>query len=100
MLTGHFAVGRTAYTWVNAAASEPLSPSGAEKETVFAWIWYPARLSTQSHHAEYFPSAWQTALAHRSGVLMTDFFTRDLSSVQVHSVLNAPVSPEQRPILS
>lgn len=93
--TGHFAVGRAAYTWVNDAASEPLSPSGAEKETVFASIWYPARLSTQSQQAEYFPSAWQAALAHRSGVLMTDFFTRDLSSVQVHSVLNAPVSPEQ-----
>jgi hypothetical protein len=100
MPTGHFTVGRTAYTWVNDAAPEPLSPSGAENETVFAWIWYPARLSTHSQHAEYFPSAWQAALAHRSGVLMTDFFTRDLSSVQVHSVLNAPVSPEQRPILS
>lgn len=95
MPTGHFAVGRAAYTWVNDAKSEPLSPSGAEKETVFAWIWYPARLSTQSRHAEYFPSAWQAALAHRSSVLMTDFFTRDLSSVQDHSVLNAPVSPEQ-----
>lgn len=95
MPTGHFAVGRAAYTWVNDAVSQPLSSSDAEKETVVAWIWYPARLSTQSQHAEYFPSAWQAALTHRSGVLMTDFFTRDLSSVQVNSVLNAPVSPEQ-----
>ena len=93
--TGHFAVGRVTYTWVNDAVSELLSPSGAEKETIVAWMWYPARLSTQSQHAEYFPSAWQGALAHRSGVLMTDFLSRDLSSVQVHSVLNAPVSPEQ-----
>ena len=95
MPTGYFAVGRASYTWVNDAVSEPLSPSGAEKESVVAWIWYPARLSTQPRHPKYFPSAWQAALAHRSGVLMTDFFTRDLSSVQVHSVLNAPVSPEQ-----
>jgi len=66
--TGHFAVGRATYTWVNDAVSELLSPSGAEKETIVAWMWYPARLSTQSQHAEYFPSAWQAALAHRSGV--------------------------------
>jgi hypothetical protein len=91
--TGHFAVGRTTYTWVNDEASEPLSPTPTEKETVIAWIWYPARLSAQSQHADYFPSAWQAALARRSGLLMTDFFTRDLSRVQIHSVTNAAVSP-------
>jgi len=57
MPTGHFAVGRATYTWVNDAVPEPLSSSGAEKETVVAWMWYPAQLSTQSQHAEYFPSA-------------------------------------------
>jgi hypothetical protein len=59
MPTGHFDVGRVTYTWVDDAVPEPLSPSGAEKETVVAWMWYPAQLSTQSQHAEYFPSAWQ-----------------------------------------
>lgn len=93
--TGHFAVGRTTYTWVNDEASEPLSPTPTEKETVIAWIWYPARLSAQYQRADYFPSAWQAALARRSGLLMTDFFTRDLNCVQVHSVTNAAVSSEQ-----
>ena len=50
--TRHFAVGSAIYTWVNDALSEPLSPSGAEKETVVAWVWYPARLSTQAQRPE------------------------------------------------
>jgi hypothetical protein len=37
--TGHFAVGRATYTWVNDAVSELLSPSDAEKETIVAWMW-------------------------------------------------------------
>ena len=93
--TGHFPVGRALYTWVNDAVAEPLSPSGTEKETVIAWIWYPASLSPRSQRAVYFPRAWQAALARRSGVLMTHFLTRNLSRVQVHSILNAAVSPDQ-----
>lgn len=92
--TGHFAVGRASYTWVNQAVSEPLSPSGMDKETVVAWIWYPASPDAHSQRADYFPPAWQSALANHSGGLLT-FLTRDLNRVQVHSKLNPLVSPEQ-----
>jgi len=81
--TGNFAVGRATYTWVNDATPDALAPSGTEKETVIAWIWYPAPLSAESHR--------DTVRA----CLMTDLFTRDLDRVQAHSVPSAAVSHEQ-----
>lgn len=92
--TGHFAVGRASYMWVNEAAADPLSPSAAGKETVMAWIWYPASPDEHSPQADYFPAAWQLALASHSGRFLT-FLTRDLNRVQVHSTLNPPVSREE-----
>jgi dienelactone hydrolase len=92
--TGHFAVGRITYTWVNDAIPDPLSPFGSDKETVVAWIWYPASPNAHSQPADYFPAAWQAPLADHSGKLLT-FLTRDLNRVHVHSTISPPVSPEQ-----
>lgn len=94
--SGPYAVGRTTYTWVNSATADELSPSKQEKQTVVAWIWYPASQTPQSPRADYFPTSWQAPLAHHSGVLLTDFLTRDPNRVQVHSGIDAMVSPEQR----
>jgi predicted dienelactone hydrolase len=94
--TGHFAVGRTAYTWVNSAETDELAPSPGAKREVVAWIWYPSAAMTSAAPAEYLPAAWRVALAQHSGVLMSQFFTRDSSLVRTHSTSDPDVSSEQR----
>ena len=60
------------------------------------WIWYPSVAKKSAAPAEYLPAAWRLALAQHSGVLMSQFLTRDLSLVQAHSTSDPDVSPEQR----
>ena len=96
MPTGHFAVGRTMFTWVNNAETDELAPSpGAEREVV-TWMWYPAVASTPAARAEYLPAPWRAALAQSSGTLMSQYLTRDLEQVRTHSTADPDVSPELR----
>ena len=83
--TGAFAVGRTAFYWTDPGTASP------GKRELVAWIWYPAR-ACEGQRAEYLPSAWRAALARNGGVLMTDFLTRDLAQVHVHSCENADLA--------
>jgi predicted dienelactone hydrolase len=92
--TGHFAVGRTNYAWVNTAETDELAPSSGAKREVVVWIWYPAA-RTSAAPVEYLPAPWRMAAARYSGVLMTQFLTRDLSLVRVHSAPDPDVSSEQ-----
>jgi dienelactone hydrolase len=94
--TGHFAVGRTTYTWVNNDEADELAPSAGTKREVVAWMWYPAALATTATPAEYLPAPWRKALAENSGVLMSQLLTRDLALVRTHSTSRPDVSPEQR----
>jgi predicted dienelactone hydrolase len=94
--TGHFAVGRTTYTWVNNAETDELAPSPGAKREVVAWIWYPSAAGTSAAPAEYLPASWRVALEEHSGALMSQFLTRDLSLVRAHSTSDPGVSPEQR----
>ena len=94
--TGHFAVGRTTYTWVNNAETDELAPSPGVKREVLVWIWYPAASTTSAASVEYLPAPWRLALAQHSGILMSQFLTRDLSLVRVHSTSDADVSSELR----
>ena len=94
--TGHFAVGRTMYAWVNNAEKDELAPYPGTKRAVVVWIWYPAAPATSAAPAEYLPGPWRAADAQHSGVLMAKFFTRDLSLVRVHSASDPDVSTEQR----
>jgi predicted dienelactone hydrolase len=93
--TGHFAVGRTTYTWVNNAETDELAQSPGAKREVVVWIWYPSAAATSAAPAEYLPAAWRLATAQHSGVLMSQFLTRDLSLVRTHSTSDPTVSPEQ-----
>jgi dienelactone hydrolase len=93
--TGHFAVGRTTFSWVNNALTDELAPNPGAKREVAVWMWYPSAAATSAPPAEYLPAAWCSALAQRSGVLMSQFLTRDLSLVQAHSTSDPGVSPEQ-----
>ncbi len=93
--TGHFKVGRTTYTWVNDAQTDELAPSPGVKREVLVWIWYPATGSPSLTPADYLPFAWRVAEARYSGVLMSQFLTRDLSLVHAHSFSDPSVSLEQ-----
>jgi len=92
--TGHFAVGRTTFTWVNNAETDELAPSPGAKREVVAWMWYPAASSTSAAPAEYLPAPWRAALAESSGKLMSQYMTRDLAAVRTHSTVDPDVSPE------
>lgn len=92
--TGHFAVGRTSYSWVNGAQVDDLAPSPGAKREVLAWIWYPSAGGPIAP-AEYLPSPWHEPRARSSGVLLSQFLTRDPSAVHVNSSSNPAISPEQ-----
>ena len=94
--TGHFAVGRTMFIWVNDAETDELAPSQGAQREVVAWMWYPAASSTSAAPAEYLPAPWRAALAQGSGTLMSQYLTRDLSQVRTHSTADPDVSPELR----
>ena len=94
--TGHFAVGRTTYAWVNNTQTDELAPSSGAKREVVVWMWYPSAATKSAAPVEYLPAAWRSALAQHSGALMSQFLTRDLSLVRVHSTSDPEVSPEQR----
>ena len=95
--TGAFAVGRTQYVWRDAAHTDPLAPQPGTPRELLAWIWYPAAPRQPSQTVdEYLPAPWQTALERHSGVLLTQFLTRNLSRVRTHSIREANVSPQRR----
>ena len=94
--TGHFAIGRTTYTWVNDSETDELAPTAGAKREVLAWIWYPSEVTASAAPAEYLPAAWRSALAKSSGVLMSQFLTRDLAFVHTHSTDDPDISEAQR----
>jgi len=93
--TGHFAVGRTSYAWVNHAQVDDLAPASGVKREVVVWIWYPSARSQSAAPAEYLPSSWHEPRARSAGALLSHFLTRDPSVVHVHSSSNPGISPEQ-----
>ncbi len=94
--TGPFVVGRTTDIWSNTKQPELMAPQSNTKREIFAWIWYPGAPQKISRPVEYLPAPWRLALEHQVGVLLTDFLTRNLSKVQVHSIYNAKISSQQR----
>jgi dienelactone hydrolase len=93
--TGPFAVGRTTYVWSDAQA-DPLAPQPDTKRELVAWIWYPAApLQPAQTFDDYLPAPWRTAIEDQSGLLLSQFLTRDLSRVHAHSIRDAEVSPQQ-----
>jgi dienelactone hydrolase len=98
--TGHFAVGRTTYTWINSDEINPtetdeLAKSPATRREVVVWLWYPSVATPSAPTVEYLPAPWRSALAQHSGVLMSKFFTRDLSLVRTHSTSDPDISSGQ-----
>jgi pimeloyl-ACP methyl ester carboxylesterase len=92
--TGPFPVGRTRFVW-QGEEIDPAAPSGTKRQ-LLVWIWYPAPQENPSEPVDdYLPAAWRTAVENQSGVLLSQFLTRDLSRVRAHSLRDPPVSPRQ-----
>ena len=95
--TGPFAAGRIRYVWSDPTHSDPLAPQPGTKRELLAWIWYPAAPPRPSQTVDdYLPAPWRTAIERQSGVLFSQFLTRDLSRVRTHSIRDAEVSPQHR----
>lgn len=104
MPTGPYAVGRTTFTWsYNKSSNNKSLDNNAREESdssvaareVVVWIWYPAAQAGTAKTVDYLPPEWRSALARYSGIIMSDFFTRDLSLVKVHSLADREVSADQ-----
>jgi predicted dienelactone hydrolase len=95
--TGPYAVGRVEYNWVDSNRIDSLAPTSGIKRELPIWIWYPADSDEAGRHptVKYFPERLLTAQNNLQGVLMSDFFTRDLSLVSPHAIQNASLSPKQ-----
>ena len=93
--SGPYSVGRTTFFWVDQQRTDELPAAPDTKEELVAWVWYPS-VAVRGLRAEYLPPRWREALKERSGVLMSDFLTRDLSQVRVHSTENSKLSMDQR----
>ena len=93
--TGPFAVGRTTFEWEEKGRLDEFAPAAGVDRELVVWIWYPAVPGTGSP-AEYLPPAWREALSRYGGVLMSDFLTRDLSQVRVHSREDAALAEDHR----
>ena len=93
--TGRYAVGRTTYAWVKDAQTDDLASSPGEKRQVLVWTWYPSAGPQSVPPADYLPSPWRVALARYSGVLMSQFLTRDPRMVHTHSSPDPGISTEQ-----
>jgi hypothetical protein len=68
--TGHFAVGRTSFTWTNGALDDDLAPMAGTKRTVFVWMWYPSSTAQPAARAEYLPRGWRSAQGEAAGTLL------------------------------
>jgi dienelactone hydrolase len=93
--TGPYAVGRTSFHWVLTSHVDEFAPLPGSARELVAWVWYPAAPAGGTA-AEYLPRPWREAIARSGGVLMSDFLTRDLSRVTVHSRENVDLAPAPR----
>ncbi len=93
--TGRFAVGRTTLYWINTGRVDEFAPVPGTPRRLVAWIWYPS-VPSAGKPAEYLPGPWRAAFSRNSGVLMSDFLTRDFARVRVHSREDVELAPDQR----
>jgi predicted dienelactone hydrolase len=93
--TGPFAVGRGTFAWIDVAHTDPLATPPGTKRELLAWVWYPAKPQSSSQPDDYLPTPWRNARASHTGVLFSQFLTRDSSRVRTHSFRDADISPQQ-----
>jgi hypothetical protein len=84
---GPYAVGRTAYDWVDAARPDPFA-LGTSRE-LLVWVWYPAAPAPGAAPAPYMSPAWAGLRASGVGALLYQRADR----VHTHAVAGAPLAP-------
>jgi hypothetical protein len=94
--TGPFAVSRVVFDWVDIKTSDDLAPVPGTRREPLVWLWYPAASDQSALVDDYMSAPQRTAIARQSGVLLSDFLTRDLSKVRADCLRNADVSPQQQ----
>ena len=94
--TGPFAVGRNVFDWVDNETFDSLAPVPGTRRELLVWMWYPAASSQSAVVDDYYPEPLRAAVARQTGVLLSDFLTRDRAKVRGHSLRNAAVSPQQQ----
>ena len=75
-----FAVGRRTLHLVHEGLADEFAPPPGSNRELIVWIWYPAKGG--GTRTDYLPPAWRKALAASSGILNTDFVTRDSASAK------------------
>jgi predicted dienelactone hydrolase len=90
--SGPYAVGRTAYDWVDESRSDPLADRAGEKRELPVWVWYPAEAGP-GQTAGYLPPAWLKAQDANAG--LGKYIESNYSSIQTHSHEGAPISGSQ-----
>src|SRR6202165_4445417 len=94
--TGAFAAGRALYDWADEETLDTLAPGPGIKRELLVWIWYPAVAGPSAAIDDYLPAPLRAAVERQTGVLLTQFLTRDRSKVHPHSLRDADLSPQQR----
>src|ERR1700682_1964254 len=94
--TGAFAVGRALYDWADEDTLDTLPPGPGIKRELLVWIWYPGVAGPSAAIDDYLRAPVRTAVERQTGVLLTQFLTRDRSKVHPHSLRDADLSPQQR----
>ena len=79
--TGAFAVGRALYDWADEETWDTLALGPGIKRELLVWIWYPAVAGPSATIDDYLPAPMRTAVQRQSGMLLTQFLTRDRSKV-------------------
>jgi pimeloyl-ACP methyl ester carboxylesterase len=90
-LTGTYAVARTTSLWEDAGQSDSFAPAANTPRRLIAWIWYPVNADAGTSFQDYFPRDWLAATEQQRGVLISSFFTRDLSRIRSRSVAHGEI---------
>ncbi|MBX3084040.1 MAG: hypothetical protein KF716_20565 [Anaerolineae bacterium] len=86
-LTGHYAVGRTIFTWVDSARQEIYAEDKAAKRILTVWAWYPADVVSDAQPAPYLTEAMSEAIK--------TIWAVNAAKITSHAVANAPISAAQ-----
>ncbi len=100
---GPYGVGRVEYDWVDLARAETFGPGQDGKRELDVWVWYPTDPAAASAApAPYLPPTWRAAcLQGQPPEILAQLLIQDLSVVQPHAVLAAPLAaaPSAFPVL-
>ena len=94
--SGHYAVGRVFFDWVDAERIDPLAPTAGISREITGWIWYPAAPSANPA-AEYISQPVRNALMREANPLvarMARALTVDQANVNSHALEGSALSQE------